>query len=276
MTRNRDAEDLAARIATLTQKVGILERRSQISRSTVQIDGAPVKVPDALGQGVAAAAATELLTQAQAELDERLTDAGTDLTAAKERLDDAEQRITDAFTQLEDTDQAVGVAIASSVDEYVVTGSATVPPGAGAAWSEATPVWEPGQFVWRRTKNTLINGTITYSAPAVMTGADGAPGEDAVTLRVDSSRGTSFKNNAISTVLTVTVFAGAQQITTIDALWAAFGSGAYLEWWWRRLDDAAFGVISSADPRLSQAGFALTVSPSDVDEQTVFQCILHT
>jgi hypothetical protein len=171
---------------------------------------------------------------------------------------------------------AIGAAIARSLDEYVVSDSSTTPPAADAEWSPDTPDWEPGEYVWRRTKNTHIDGSTSYSAPAVITGNDGVAGEDAVLLRVASSRGTSFKNNAISTVLSVTVFKGSQKIENITDLWSAFGSGAYLEWLWRRRDDSDFGVISSADSRLSQAGFALTVSPADVDEQTVFQCILHT
>jgi len=182
----------------------------------------------------------------------------------------------DAHNEAVAAKNEVGNAIATSLDEYVVTSSATTPPPPGAPWDADTPDWEPGEFVWRRTKNTHINGTVSYGAPVVITGADGSPGEDAVLLRVSSSRGTSFKNNTISTVLTVTVFKGAEQITDIADLHATFGSGAYLEWWWRRMDDTDFGVISSADSRLSQAGFALTVSPADVDEQTVFQCILHT
>ena len=99
--------------------------------------------------------------------------------------------------------------------------------------------------------------------------------DDAV-LRIDSSRGTAFKNNAISTVLSVTIIRGGELITDIETLWDVYGTRAYLEWWWRRLNDDGFGVISSADSRLSNAGFALTISPADVDGQTVFQCILHT
>lgn len=107
-------------------------------------------------------------------------------------------------------------------------------------------------------------------------GREGSIGGDAVLLRVSSTRGTSFKNNAIATVLTVTVFKGSQRITTMQELVATFGASSYLEWWWRRVDDAAFGLISSADNRLSEYGFALTVSPDDVDEQTVFECRLNT
>lgn len=166
----------------------------------------------------------------------------------------------------------IGNAVSTSLDEYVVTNSATVVPGPEAAWSSDTPDWVAGEYVWRRTKNTHINGDTSYSSPAMLTGNDGT---DAVLLRIASSRGTSFKNNAINTVLTVTVFKGEKQITNITELHAEFGAGAFLEWWWRRMDDASFGVISSSDTRLSQSGFALTVSPADVDEQTVFQCILQ-
>ncbi|MCZ4066424.1 hypothetical protein O1W71_01915 [Microbacterium sp. H37-C3] len=193
---------------------------------------------------------------------------------------DIDKAITDSIEKAaKDADDAraeVGRAIRSSLDEYVVSDSASTAPPADAAWSSDTPDWQPGQYVWRRTKNTHIDDSVTYSAPVVITGADGTPGEDAVLLRVFSSRGTSFKNNAISTVLSVVVFRGAQQITNVTDLHAAFGTGAFIEWWWRRFDDSDFGVISSADSRLSQAGFALTVSPADVDEQTVFQAILHT
>lgn len=162
------------------------------------------------------------------------------------------------------------------LEEYVVTASDSTPPGPGAAWSDDTPDWGPGEYVWRRTKKTQLDGSVTYTPPVMITGADGLPGEDAILLRIASSRGTSFKNNAISTVLTVTVFKGAQQITNITDLHAEFGASAFIEWWWRRMDDSDFGVISSADPRLSQAGFALSVSPADVDGQTVFQAILNT
>lgn len=167
-------------------------------------------------------------------------------------------------------------SITSSIDEYFVSNSSTVAPAPGALWSSDTPDWTPGEYVWRRTKNTRLDNSVTYSSPAVITGPDGQVGEDAVLLRVSSSRGTSFKNNAISTVLTATVFKGSLRITDITSLQAEFGMGVYLEWWWRRLDDLAFGVISSADNRLSQAGFALTVSPADVDGQSVFECRLQT
>lgn len=98
----------------------------------------------------------------------------------------------------------------------------------------------------------------------------------AAVVKIESSRGTAFKNNQISTDLRVTVFYGTQTITTITGLWEAFGPTAYLEWSWRRETDDGYGLISAADDRLSQSGFCLTVSPDDVDEQTTFRCVLNT
>lgn len=187
-----------------------------------------------------------------------------------------ERPLLDAVQEGIKAGEQVGGAIATSLDEYLVTTSPTDVLPADADWSPDTPDWGPGEFLWRRSRNTHIDGSTSYSAPAVISGADGQAGEDAVLLRISSSKGTAFKNNAIATVLSVTVFRGALRIVNLAGLWQTFGSGAYLEWFWRRIDDDEFGVISSADPRLSQGGFALTISPADVDEKTDFQCILHT
>lgn len=104
----------------------------------------------------------------------------------------------------------------------------------------------------------------------------GLNGEDATTLRIDSSRGTVFKNNQVSTVLSVVIYYGPQRITDINALKAAYGQGAYLEWSWQRMDDDRFGVISSDDPRISNGGFTFTISADDVDTKVVFMCSLNT
>jgi hypothetical protein len=55
-----------------------------------------------------------------------------------------------------------------------------------------------------------------------------------------------------------------------------FGAGVCLQWKWQRLNDSAFGVISASDSRLSQDGFCLTLSPSDVDVKVTFMCELIT
>lgn len=100
-------------------------------------------------------------------------------------------------------------------------------------------------------------------------------GEDAVTLRIDSSHGVLFKSNVFSTVLTVTIQKGTQNITDAAAMKAVFGAGAYLQWYWRKFDDDDWGVMSVADGHITDDGFTLTVTPDDVDEKIVFKCDLE-
>ncbi len=93
-------------------------------------------------------------------------------------------------------------------------------------------------------------------------------------LRIESSRGTVFKNDSIATVLSVVIYRGADRITDIATLRAAMGSGAYIQWKWKRLDEETFGVISASDPRLGNDGFTFTLSPDDVNTKVTFMCEL--
>ena len=95
-------------------------------------------------------------------------------------------------------------------------------------------------------------------------------------LRIESSRGTVFKNNAISTVLSVVVYHGKDRITDIDKLHEVYGNTAYIQWKWQRLDEETYGIISSADSRMSNGGFSFTLSPDDVDTKVTFMCELIT
>lgn len=99
-------------------------------------------------------------------------------------------------------------------------------------------------------------------------------GEDAVLLRIESSRGTVFKNDAVATVLSVVIYRGSDRITDSTTLKTAFGNAAYLQWKWQRLDDETFGVISSSDKRFGDNGFTFTLSPEDVDTKITFMCEL--
>ena len=66
------AAELAGRIAELERQIAQLSLASQISRSTVSVDGVDVAVPDAIGQGADAAA---LVGQAQSAADDALAQA---------------------------------------------------------------------------------------------------------------------------------------------------------------------------------------------------------
>ena len=114
------------------------------------------------------------------------------------------------------------------------------------------------------------------SKPVPVTVKDGKDGEDGVTLRIDSSRGTVFKNNAVSTTLNVMIFKGGKTITDAGALRQEFGTAAHLEWGWQRIGETTFGTILATDERLSEEGFSLLLSPGDVDTKVVFKCQLIT
>ena len=95
-------------------------------------------------------------------------------------------------------------------------------------------------------------------------------------LRIDSSRGTVFKDNNVSTVLSVSVHYGKQIIENITALRATFGATAHLQWEWLRMDEDRYGIISADDSRLSDGGFRLALGPADVDVKVTFRCALIT
>lgn len=94
-------------------------------------------------------------------------------------------------------------------------------------------------------------------------------------LRIESSRGTVFKNDTVATVLSVVIYHGMQRITDSTTMKSVFGNSAYLQWKWQRLDDASFGVISSSDSRFGDEGFTFTLSPEDVDTKVTFMCELN-
>ena len=114
------------------------------------------------------------------------------------------------------------------------------------------------------------------SKPAMTTAKDGKDGQDAVTLRIDSSRGTVFKNNEVNTVLQVVIFHGGNTITDAASLRKEFGTAAHLEWQWQRIGESTFGTILTTDSRLEDEGFSLLLNPDDVDTKVVFRCQLVT
>ena len=105
-------------------------------------------------------------------------------------------------------------------------------------------------------------------------GKDGRDGEDAVILKIDSTMGSCFKSDNISTTMNVTIFVGSERITDVAALKQRFGSKARLEWQWLRLYEDDYGIILDSDPKISRGGFALTVHPDDVDAKVTFRCSL--
>ena len=170
-----------------------------------------------------------------------------------------------------EANQKADNAVAQVQVLYASGPSSTVAPTAG--WSTVASAHQEGQYVWQKTVTTFNNGTTETSMPTCLSGADGEP---ATTLRIDSSRGTVFKNNAVSTVLSAVIYRGGVRITDMNTLRNTFGSGAYLQWSWQRLDEERFGVISASDSRLINDGFSFVLSADDVDTKVTFMCELIT
>ena len=93
-------------------------------------------------------------------------------------------------------------------------------------------------------------------------------------LVIESSRGTVFKNNQASTVLSVIIYRGSQRITNMTDLRIAMGNSVYLQWKWRRITDNDYGIISSSDSHISEQGFKYTLTSEDVDNQVTYMCEL--
>lgn len=101
--------------------------------------------------------------------------------------------------------------------------------------------------------------------------------KDLVTLRIDSSRGTVFKNSEVSTVLTVRCYKRGEEITTLTALRNTLGDQtARIRWYVLRDGDADWVSLADSDEKLSDDGFALTLKPSDIDIKCTFKAEVVT
>lgn len=98
--------------------------------------------------------------------------------------------------------------------------------------------------------------------------------ETTTLLQLESSNGLVFKENQVSTVLSVCIYRGADRITDMTTLRSKMGNSVRLQWKWKRMNDSDYGIISSSDSRISNDGFTFTLSPSDVDTKVTFLCEL--
>lgn len=155
---------------------------------------------------------------------------------------------------------------------YAASPSQTVPPADG--WSLTAPERADGIYLWQFTRTAYGDGTKADSKPVCLAGADGRDGESAVTVRIDSTRGTVFKGNTGNTLLMAVVYHGSKRIENVEMLREAFGPSAHLEWSQLHMGEEAFSAISPQDPRMENNGFSLRISASEVDGKAVFQCEL--
>ena len=185
---------------------------------------------------------------------------------------DAKEESSAAKTEAMEAKEAAANAVTEAITEYATSFDPKTEPTEG--WSTEAPEWTGDVFIWSRLVMTYGDGHTEIGPAVCMTGNGGQDGEDAVVLRIDSSRGTVFKNNSMSTVLSVVIYKGSELINNITDLHRVFGSSAYLEWYWQKLNEDEFGVILSTDEKIGNDGFTLTITPEDVDTKVTFRCEL--
>lgn len=135
-----------------------------------------------------------------------------------------------------------GSAIYSTVDEFYLSVSPSYL--AGGSWSTQQPEWTEGMYLWRRSKVTKGDGTVTYTPSengVCITGNPGAPGTpgsngaDAIVCRIDSSTGYTFKLGETAT-LTARIFVGQEEIDPD-------GESSYT--WYRRIDGGEYQAFAN-------------------------------
>lgn len=158
------------------------------------------------------------------------------------------------------TDESAGKSV-----NYVSDTMPTPPYSVGDTW---TDVDDGKVYV---CVNARDDGEIAQASDWAVAAKAGA---DATLVCVVSKNGESFKNDEVSTTLDVTIFHGSASVTTSAGLVSEFGASAFLRWWSRPRGATDYSELSSTDPRISNGGFTLTVTPEDVDQQIVFRCTL--
>lgn len=106
------------------------------------------------------------------------------------------------------------VTVTSTKTEYQKGSSGTTTPT--GTWVTTVPSTGAGEYLWTRTTTTYSDGkkAISYSVSRNGTnGTNGTDGADAITLVVESSNGTIFKNTEIATTLTARIYKAGVEVT---------------------------------------------------------------
>lgn len=110
-----------------------------------------------------------------------------------------------------DGSDGTSVTVTSTKTEYNVHTSGTTQPT--DTWSPTIPSVPQGQYLWTRVTVTYSDGKKAVSYSVSRSGADGSDGADAISMVIESSAGTVFKNADIATTLTAHVYKGAVEVT---------------------------------------------------------------
>ena len=171
-----------------------------------------------------------------------------------------------------------------SITEYYALSSTTSVPSSDSFGTEVLTPTPVMKYLWNYEVTVYSDGTTAETAKRIMAvygeeGAKGDTGDDGtspIEVYIESSAGVLFKNNQISTELTVTIKYGIVMITDSTDLTDTFGQDAYLQWYVRDMDDDDYTAIDTDDERLSDDGFTFTITADDIDTKATFLCELVT
>ena len=158
-------EDTAAQITIVNTTITEAQQAIAANREGIEQEASLRAEGDKLAQDAAAAvkAETDKLATKYDEMDTSVTSVKNDL-----------KNVMTSTSQLEQD------MIVSTLIEYAVGDSDTVPPTLSDSWGPTTPERTPGTYIWMRTQVTFGDGGQETSAPVLVTGNTGAQGPQGV------------------------------------------------------------------------------------------------
>ena len=197
-------------------------------------------------------------SETQAAIQEEFSEAWSTIEEDKIRIQAAQDKADQADVNAGLALDAASEAVISSEIQYVLSIFDAPPPGPEAAWSPTSPERTPGAFIWMRTKVTRGNDEVSYSAPALITGNDGAPGDDG-----EASKTISLE--ATTQILTSPAAGGATSPTTATVTGTAFNTT--ISAWQYSVDGASFSA--TVPTGVSRTGNVVTVTGSTMTAKTI-------
>lgn len=246
---------------------------TQQGKTITEINGTVLKNKETLeGFGTS----LETLSQKTEEDIQKLNDQNT---ATGQQINNINKQVT----EIQATQGQISLSVSSMTEtlkktikkvqtKYLVTSNNTmVPNKEDTGWSDNPSTPGEGQYLWSMTVTTYTDDTVEKKTPICTTDK----GQDACFLRIDSSEGAIFRNGQGATKLTVTVVNGRESITTIAGLRAKFGNGVKIVWKEKKGGQISYQDIPANDSRISNDGFTLTISATQVLGLSVFRAYVE-
>lgn len=189
-----------------------------------------------------------------------------------------EEEIKATVSKVTETTETIDRTITDTKDQFYLSESPTE--RTGGIWTDSQPEWQDGKYIWMRRLNVRAGGTLFYTPDengvciTGNSGNDGSNGEDAILLMIHSSNGNLFKNDGVSTTLTVEIMVGGFSITSSEVMYERFGENSKIIWKEKKNGETQYTQIPESDERLSDNGFIFTVSADDMQYSTVYNCFL--